>query len=59
MRQLTFEDLVDQPHEPPIPLDERVQQELVRIMAEAVAAVVEERGDEDDDRTPVQQQDHS
>ena len=59
MRQLTLEDLVHRPRDLPIPLDAKVQQELIAIMAEAIAAVVQKGGDEDDDGALVQQQDHS
>ena len=47
MRQLTFEDLREQPGEPPILLDPMVQTELIQIMAAAIAAVCEKGGDGD------------
>ena len=55
MRQLTFKDLMEQPPEPAIPLDPKVQAELVGIMAAAIAAVVEKGGDGDDAEASVQQ----
>lgn len=54
VRQLTFKDLMEQPAEPPIPLDTNVQRELVGIMAAAIAAVLEKGGDGVDEGSSVQ-----
>jgi hypothetical protein len=55
VRQLTFEDLMEQPGESPILLDPMVQTELVRIMAAAIAVMHEKGGDGDDAAESVQQ----
>ncbi len=58
MKQLVFEFLRSQSRELPVPLDERTQEELVELMAEAISAVHNQRVEGSDDGSSPTKQDH-
>ncbi len=58
MKQLVFKLLGSQSRELPVPLDERTQEELVELMAAAIAAIHTVRVEGSNDTCSRPQQDH-
>jgi hypothetical protein len=59
MKQLVFGFLRSQPRELRVPLDERTQEELVELMAEAISAVHNHRVERSNDGSSAAEQDHA